>query len=87
MNHPGTKKCIHIVISSGCLLFTIYQTINCVIKYQGVPKGTSMGLIDSDKVGGDFPAITFCTQLGPEGGEEYTAFNGDKLQSCKIDNG
>ena len=46
-----------------------------------------MGLIDSDKVGGDFPAITFCTQLGPEGGEEYTAFNGDKLQSCKIDNG
>ena len=30
-------------------------------KYLSVPKGTSLELIDSNKVGEDFPAITFCT--------------------------
>ena len=85
MEHINCKQYLHVAIFCGCLIFTIYQSINCMVKYHSIPKGTSMGLFDSDKVGDDFPAITFCTWLSVGGGE--TAFNADKLKSCNIYNG
>ena len=86
MKHSDRKQFLHWTIFGGCLIFTLYQSINCVVKYHSSPKGTSVGLIDSNKVA-DFPAISFCTELGHWAGEKYTAFNADKLKSCNISNG
>ena len=80
------KECLHISIFLSCLLFTLYQTYMCFVKYQSIPKGTNLKVTESNLIGNNFPAITFCSRVG-NGMEETTGFNKGLLNECNINNG
>ena len=75
------QKIIHFILFLACLLFTLYQSYMCLVKYQRYPKGTSMKLLPHGKVGNNFPAITFCSRTDNDM-ELYLGFNQTELKEC-----
>ena len=79
------KQSLHILVFLGCFLFTLYQTILCIIKYDSFPKGTLSKLLPGDQVGKDnFPAITICSHRKMK---NVTGFNEFILKKCHIKEG
>ena len=72
------------VILFSCVFITIWQTWNCVTKYQKEPQGTST-LIDFT---GDlpFPAITICSELDDkrDNSLEGIPYNKTVLKECGL---
>ena len=75
------QKSINLIVFLACLSFTLYQSYMCLAKYQGYPKGTSIKFLPPGKVGNNFPAITFCSQIDTVM-ELHLAFNETELKKC-----
>ena len=72
------RRSLHLTVC--CFVFTAYQSIQCMIKYQSFPKGTSTKILPSNMVGNNFPAISICPR-------STTALNEKILQECLIKGG
>ena len=68
------KYFLHGAVFLGCLIFTLYQSYNCFMKYHSFPKGTSIGFHSTNGVGENFPAISICSRYDNYM-EKYLAFN------------
>ena len=84
------NKSLHFFIFSLCLVFTIYQSINCVNKYLDVPESTSKRLLNLHEIeASEFPAITLCSRNDSAGKSMklYSGFSEEKLKECGINRG
>ena len=75
------KYFLHGVVFLGCLIFTLYQSYNCFMKYHSFPKGTSIGFHSTNGVGENFPAISICSRYDNYM-DKYLAFNETALRKC-----
>ena len=76
-------KSFHLMVIFGCLIFTVFQSIQCVIKFQSSPRGTSTKFMSSQHNVNEFPAMTFC----PRFVEIASYFKEETLLECQVQQG
>ena len=76
-------KSIHLLVIFGCLIFTVFQSIQCVVKFQSSPRGTSTKFMSSHHNFDEFPAMTICSRKV----ESASYFKEEKLLECQVQQG
>ena len=74
------RSFLHLTVLLCCFVFTTYQSIQCMIKYQSFPKGTSTKILPSNMIGNNFPAISICPR-------RTSGLNEKRLKECQIKEG
>ena len=70
------RRSLHLTVLLCCFVFTTYQSIQCMIKYQSFPKGTSTKILPSNMIGNNFPAISICPR-------RTSGLNEKRLEECQ----
>ena len=69
-------RIIELTINLFCMLFVIYQSIQCISRYIEMPQGTKVFVSSSDKE--PFPTFTLCPGYRSNSAKE------DFLQNCSF---
>ena len=80
------SKLFWIVVTVLCLIFVIWQAIQCCSKYVGKPKATELTIEKAAKH--SFPAITICPDAfggDPVKGTPMSKYNMTRLEECEIE--